>query len=116
MEEFLMIVVGLYMALLVSTTKHYVPTLNTLELLLQGHPGEFYDEPTGDQPESDRAAMVAAARRWLSNPSLRQEEYERIQRVWIDGEYRPALNVSRARRDELRALIVPRRAREAVSA
>lgn len=36
------------------------PILNTLELLLQGHPEEFMDLRLPDQPESDRAAPVMA--------------------------------------------------------
>ncbi|HYI66348.1 MAG TPA: hypothetical protein VEW95_05455 [Candidatus Limnocylindrales bacterium] len=89
--------------------REYVPILNVLEVLLQGHPTEFMDVAHGDQPESDRAAMQRAAHNWIRNPILTVEEVTRIQRVWVDGEYLPALNVPRVRREELRAIVVPRR-------
>lgn len=86
----------------------YQPILNTLELLLQGHPEEFLDIRAG-QPESDRAAMTHAATTWLGRSVLQPDERDRIRAVWIDGEYRSPLNVNRERREELRALVVPRR-------
>lgn len=89
--------------------REYVPVLNTLELLLQGGPGEFLDAPIGDQPESDRSAMERCARNWVGNEHLAPDERARIQSVWLDGVHQPPLNVNRARREELRALVVPRR-------
>jgi hypothetical protein len=101
----------------------HAPT--TLETLLQGHPGEYVEIPHGDQVESDRHHMTTVARRWATNPHLTDEERERIRVVWLDSQephdhegtpcavihssfYRQPLNVDRARREALRALILPR--------
>jgi hypothetical protein len=87
----------------------YTPILNTLELLLQDGPWGYMDVPTSDQPESDLAAMKRVAGNWVGNEHLTPEERDRIQAVWLDGTFRPPLNVDRTRREELRSLIVPRR-------
>lgn len=92
--------------------REYAPLLNTLELLLQGGPQQFMDVAVDKQPESDRAAMVRAARSWVGNEHLTPQERARIQAVWLDGQHRPSLNVDRERREHLLALIAPRRARE----
>lgn len=92
--------------------RKYVPILNTLEMLLQGHLEEMLDVRLPDQPESDRAAYTRAARAWVGREALTPEERDRIQAVWLDGQWRQPMNVSRERREELRALIVPRSRRE----
>lgn len=90
--------------------------MTLLELLLQGHPGEFLDQwyPSQanahvDEGVSDREWMRRAAQRWIGNPSLTAEERERIQTVWIEGIYRPPLNVTTGRREELRKLLTRER-------
>lgn len=87
--------------------------LTVVELLLQGHPGEFLGEWYADQVNahvdegvSDRELMRRAAQRWLGNPSLTAEERDRIHAVWIEGTYRTPLNITTGRRDELRGLLV----------
>ena len=89
--------------------RKWVPILNTLEFLLQGRPDELIDIRVGDSPESDRAVYVRVAGQWIDRDVLTAEERERIQAVWLDGHHRPPLNVNRERREELRALIVPRK-------
>lgn len=97
---------------LMATKRPWVPMLNTLEFLLQGRPDELLPIRAFDAPESDRAVHVRIAGNWVGNEHLRPEERARIQAVWIDSEQRPPLNVDRARREELRALIAPRRVRQ----
>ena len=92
--------------------RKWTPILNTLEFLLQGRPDELIDVRVGDQPESDRAVYTRVARQWVGNEVLHPEERDRIQAVWLDGHHRPPLNVNRERREELRSMIAPRRARE----
>lgn len=86
--------------------------LTVLEILLQGHPGEFL--PTWSEHQaradvrpgvSDRELMAEAALAWASSSLLVDEEKARIHAVWLEGEHRPAHNLDTARRDELRGLI-----------
>lgn len=88
--------------------KAWTPILNTLEFLLQGSPDELLPVRAGDQPESDRSVYMRLARTWVGREVLKPEERHRIQCVWLDGEYLPPLNVNRERREELRALVLPR--------
>lgn len=84
--------------------------LTVVELLLQGHPGEFlpdWSEHQGGAADhargtSDRELMIEAARRWSTNLTLHRDERDRIVAVWLDGAYRPSVNLDTARRDELR--------------
>lgn len=89
--------------------------LTIIEVLLQGHPGEFLPEWSADQVNaqidegvSDRERMRRAAQRWVGNPSLTAEERDRIHAVWLAGEYRSPLNITTGRRAELRGLLVHR--------
>lgn len=90
--------------------------LTVVELLLQGHPGEFLDEWYPDQVNahidegvSDRERMRRAAQRWIGNPSLTPEERDRIHAVWVEGVHRPPLNLETGRRDQLRAMLTRER-------
>ena len=91
-----------------AAKRPWIPILNTLEVLLQGRPEEMIDIPVGDQAESDRTVYTRYARAWVGREVLLPEERDRIQAVWLDGQHRPPLNVDRARREELRAVIAPR--------
>lgn len=82
--------------------------LSIIELLLQGHPGEFLPTwhealPGSDVRHgvSDRQLMIEAAERWSTSMVLNDEERDRIRSVWLEGAYRSPLNLDTARRDEL---------------
>lgn len=87
--------------------------LTVVELLLQGHPGEFLPEWSEHQGggvdhargTSDRELMTEAARRWSTNLTLTGDERDRIRVVWLDGTYRPPVNLDTARRDALRGAL-----------
>lgn len=86
--------------------------LTVLELLLQGHPGEFLPTWSEHQAKadvrpgvSDRELMAEAAAAWVGSHILVDAEKDRIAAVWLAGEHRPAYNLDTARRDELRGMI-----------
>lgn len=87
--------------------------LTVLELLLQGHPGEFLPEWSEHQGGgadvrhgvADRQLMVDAAVAWVNSVVLHDEEKARIHAVWLEDEYRAPHNLDTARRDELRGML-----------
>ena len=86
--------------------------LTVLELLLQGHRGEWmphwFESQEGADVRrgvSDLELMMEAARSWSTNLTLTSEERDRIREVWLEGTYRSPINLETGRRDELTGLL-----------